>query len=112
MGPPDYSRQDTTKSKYFRMNSYAICEMQEYTIGSETDFTDCFDLPQGWKYRFCGPSDNPEKSTHFITPDKKVIKSRLGAIEYLRMTGSYRRKKLWEFATCLHVPERRFEKLF
>ena len=111
-GPPDYTRQDITKSKYFRMNSYAICDMQEYTIGSETDFTDCFDLPQGWKYRFCGPSDNPEKSTHFITPDKKVIKSRLGAIEYLRMTGSYRRKELWEFATCLHVPERRFEKLF
>ena len=112
MGPPDYSSQDITKSKYFRMNSYAICDMQEYTINAETDFTDCFDLPQGWKYRFCGPSDNPEKSTHFITPDSKVIKSRLGAIEYLRMTGSYRRKELWEFATCLHVPERRFEKLF
>ena len=112
MRPPDYSRQDVTKSKYFRMNSYAICDMQEYTEGAEVDFTDCFDLPQGWKYRFCGPKDNPEKSTHFITPDKKVIKSRLGAIEYLRMTGSYRRKKLWEFATCLHVPEKRFEKLF
>ena len=111
-GPPDYSRQDITKSKYFRMNSYAICDLSEYASGTEADFTDCFDLPQGWKYRYCGPADNPEKSTHFITPDKKVIKSRLGAIEYLRMTGSYRRKELWEYATCLHVPEKRFEKLF
>ena len=62
--------------------------------------------------RYCGPPGNPEKSTHFISPDRRVIKSRLGAIEYLRMTGRFPRKDLWEYATYLHVPEKRFEKLF
>lgn len=103
---------DIEKSKYFRMNSYAISSMDHYTLGAEADFRPCFDLPAGWKFRYCGPPTNPEKSTHFVTPDRRVIKSRLGAIEILRLSGRFTRKELWEYATYLHVPEKRFEKLF
>ena len=103
---------DTQRSKYFRMNSYALSTLDEYTSGTLADFIDCNDLPSGWKFRFCGPPNSPEKSTHFITPDMSVVKSRLGAIEWLRLTGIYSRDQLWTFATLLHVPEKRFEKLF
>ena len=103
---------DTERSKYFRMNSYALSTLDEYTSGTLADFIDCNDLPSGWKFRFCGPPKSPEKSTHFITPDMSVIKSRLGAIEWLRLTGLYTRDQLWSFATLLHVPEKRFDRLF
>ena len=68
--PDPDSEQDIANSKYFRMNSYAICSLGQYSSGGEEDFKDCFDLPSGWKFRFCGPAANPEKSTHFITPDR------------------------------------------
>ena len=103
---------DTERSKYFRMNSYALSTLDEYTSGTLADFIDCRDLPSGWKFRFCGPPNSPEKSTHFITPDMRVVKSRLGTVEWLRLTGLYTRDQLWAFAELLHVPEKRFEKLF
>ena len=105
--PPDIS-----KSKYFKMNSYTICSLDLYTSGVEEDFEECFDLPEGWKFKSFGPGSNPKKLTHFITPDKKVIKSRLGAIEYMRLTGKYSKQELWEYSKYLNVPDRRFEQLF
>ena len=104
---------DPQGSKYFRMNSYALSTLAEYTTGTVEDFMDSSSLPSGWKFRYCGPRSSPEKSTHFLTPDKShVVKSRLGAIEWLRLTGVYTRDQLWGFATLLYVPEKRFEKLF
>ena len=109
---PAPAPRDVSSSKYFRMNSYAICSLADYTSGRLEDFRRCLDLPEGWSFRYCGPPDNPEKSTHFVTPDMMVIKSRLGAVEYLRMTGAFTRRQLLDFATSLHVPEKRFDKLF
>ena len=104
---------DPQGSKYFRMNSYALSTLAEYTTGTVEDFMDSSSLPSGWKFRYCGPRSSPQKSTHFLTPDKShVVKSRLGAIEWLRLTGVYTRDQLWGFATLLYVPEKRFEKLF
>ena len=107
-----YVKVYTERSKYFRMNSYALSTLDEYTSGTLADFIDCRDLPSGWKFRFCGPPNSPEKSTHFVTPDMRVVKSRLGAVEWLRLAGVYTRDQLWAFAQRLHVPEKRFDKLF
>ena len=107
-----YIQMDISKSKYFKMNSYTICSLDLYTSGVEGDFEECFDLPDGWKYKSFGPDSNPKKLTHFITPDQKVIKSRLGAIEYLRLSGKYSRQELWEYSKYLNVPDRRFDQLF
>jgi hypothetical protein len=102
------------KSKYFRLNSYAVQPLEQYTDGTESDFRACAELPAGWRLRYCGPADQPEKATHFICPGpvRRVIKSRLGAIELLRLAGAHSRDQLWHFATNLHVPEKRFNKLF
>ena len=94
------------------MNSYTICSLDLYTSGVEEDFEECYDLPEGWKFKSFGPVSNPKKLTHFITPDKKVIKSRLGAIEYMRLSGKYSRQELWEYSKYLNVPDRRFDQLF
>ena len=66
------------------MNSYAICSLDLYTNGVEDDFEECFDFPKGWK-------------------------SKLGPIEYLRLSGLYSRQELWKYSK--YVPDKRLEKL-
>ena len=103
-----YIQVDLSSSKFFRSNTYTICSLDLYSSGCEEDFEECFDLPEGWRYKTFGLGSE----SHFLAPDKRVIKSRLGAIEYMRLNGSYTRQELWEYSTYLKVPDEDFENLF
>ena len=75
-------------------------------------FQPCPSLPAGWRVAYLGPAAQPALSTHFLTPDSRVVRSRLGAVEFLRLTGLFDRSQLWAFATSLMVQQKRFDKLF
>ena len=102
---------DIASSKYFRLNEYAVCELGAYP-GALEAFQPCPELPEGWRVAYLGPAAQPALSTHFLTPCSRVVRSRLGAVEFLRLTGAFDRAQLWAFATSLLVPQKRFDKLF
>jgi len=106
---------DLSKSKYFVKNPKSI------VMAIRGKSLALFDqvpngLPNGWKMR---TNEGTSKATgekmtirHYLTPDCRVLKTALGAVEYIRLTTSEDMDQLAKYAKALNVSEKKFKNLF
>merc|ERR1712228_821618 len=105
---------DVSMSKYFQKNPKMMQTARERSCLLFTEVTD--NLPHGWKFRNVEVNNKitGEKSMakHFLSPERKVLKTGLAVIEYLRLKGGIDYETLVDTAQKLNVPDQKFKSLF
>ena len=69
--------------------------------------------PAGWQVREIVTefkSGRTDRKRHFLTPDRKILKTGLSVLEYMRLSGCFSAKQIMDYAKYLSVPVTRLEK--
>ena len=59
-------------------------------------------LPEGWRAR-CTERRNGRKDWEFMSPELKVIRSRVGVVEYLRAMGGYSDEEIFRVCPAMRI---------
>ena len=104
---------DTSSSRYFKANPQTVGQ-----LGEKENTLEQFDirdprLPAGWQVREIVTefkSGRTDRKRHFLTPDRKILKTGLSVLEYMRLSGCFSAKQIMDYAKYLSVPVTRLEK--
>ena len=104
---------DTSSSRYFKANPQTVGQLGDKENSLEQfDITDPR-LPAGWQVREIVTefkSGRTDRKRHFLTPDRKILKTGLSVLEYMRLSGCFSAKQIMDYAKYLSVPVTRLEK--
>jgi len=105
---------DVSSSKYFQKNPKMMQTAREKSCLLFTEVPD--NLPTGWKFRSVEVNNKvtgeKSMSRHYLSPERKVLKTGLAVIEYLRLKGDLDYDALVITAQNLNVPDQKFKSLF
>merc|ERR1719154_334463 len=105
---------DVSTSKYFQKNPKMMQTAREKSCLLFTEMSD--HLPTGWTFRSVEVTNKvtleKSMSRHYLSPERKVLKTGLAVIEYLRLKGNVDYEALEVTAQNLNVPDQKFKSLF